>query len=74
MGFLAWAATTALGGAAIYCTGGLATPFVASVVGVGSTGIAAGSLAAGSQSFVGNLAAGSIVSTIQAVAMAAPTP
>ena len=74
MGLLAALAVNVLGGAVIYGTGGLGAAWVAPMMGFGSSGIAAGSIAAAAQSYYGNLVAGSVVSQLTAVAMAAPTP
>ncbi|KAI8436932.1 hypothetical protein MSG28_010358 [Choristoneura fumiferana] len=74
MGLLAAIAVNVLGGAVIYGTGGLGAAWVAPMLGFGSSGIAAGSTAAAAQAYYGNVAAGSIISTLTSVAMAAPTP
>lgn len=65
---------TGVGGAAVYLTGGLATPWVAPMFGFGAAGVGAGTAAAAAQSYVGNVAAGSIFSMMQAAAAAAPLP
>ncbi|XP_072949348.1 uncharacterized protein [Epargyreus clarus] len=74
MGILSAIVVNAIGGAVIYGTGGLATAWVAPMLGFGGAGIAAGSTAAAAQAFYGNLAAGSIISQLTAAAMVAPTP
>lgn len=72
MGFLAWVVVSGIGAAVI------ALPFIAAAVlpilGFGALGPLAGGLAAGAQSYVGSVAGGSIFATLQAMAMAAPTP
>ncbi|CAK1551199.1 unnamed protein product [Leptosia nina] len=74
MDLLCALAVNILGGVAIYGTAGIATPFVAPMLGFGSSGIAASSVAAAAQSYYGNLAAGSIISQLTAAVMVAPTP
>ncbi|XP_052741301.1 uncharacterized protein LOC112049251 [Bicyclus anynana] len=74
MGFLAALTVGVVGGAAIYCTGGLATGLVAPMLGFGSAGIGAGTVAASAQAYYGNLVAGSVISKLTAAAMVAPTP
>lgn len=74
MGLLAAIAVNLVGGAVIYGTGGLGAAWVAPMMGFGSVGVGAGTTAAAAQAYYGNVAAGSIFSTLQAVAMAAPTP
>lgn len=74
MGLLSAIVVGAVGGIAIYGTGGLLTPVVAPMLGFSSTGILAGSTAAAAQAYVGNVAAGSIVAKLTSAAMLAPTP
>ncbi|CAG4971493.1 unnamed protein product [Colias eurytheme] len=64
-------AVNVIGGVAIYATCGLATAWVAPMLGFGNAGIAAGSVAAGAQSYYGNLVSGSIISKLTAAAMVA---
>lgn len=73
MGIISYIAVTALG-AIVVGTGGLGSSILLPVVGFTSTGPAAASLAASAQSFVGNVAAGSIFSGVQAMAMSPLTP
>nr|BAN20197.1 unknown secreted protein [Riptortus pedestris] len=73
MGLISYLVVTAIGGAAVTLCPPLIGP-VASLVGMGSAGVGAGTIAAGAQAYVGNVVAGSIFSTLQAVAMASPTP
>ena len=47
---------------------------IAGLLGFSAAGPVAGSLAAGAQAYVGNVAAGSVFAAVQALAMAAPTP
>lgn len=74
MGLLAAIVVNVVGGAVIYLTGGLAAPWIASLLGFSSTGIVAGSTAAAAQAFYGNVASGSIISMLTAIAMGSPTP
>nr|XP_026499604.1 uncharacterized protein LOC113403317 [Vanessa tameamea] len=74
MGLLTALAVNAVGGIIIYGTGGLGAAWVAPWLGFGSAGIAGGSMAAAAQSYYGNLAAGSIISKLTAIAMTAPIP
>nr|BAM19247.1 unknown secreted protein [Papilio polytes] len=74
MGLLSAIAVNAIGGAIIYGTGGLGAAWVAPMLGFSSGGIVAGSTAAAAQAYYGNVAAGSIVSQLTAIAMASPTP
>lgn len=73
MGFFSYLVVTAVGGAATIICPPLAAP-VASMIGIGSAGVGAGTIAASAQAYVGNVAAGSIFSALQSIAMAAPTP
>lgn len=43
-------------------------------IGFSSAGPMVGSIAAGAQAYVGNIAAGSLFATLQSIAMTAPTP
>uniref|UniRef100_A0A224Y0M5 Uncharacterized protein n=1 Tax=Panstrongylus lignarius TaxID=156445 RepID=A0A224Y0M5_9HEMI len=72
MGFLTWAAVTGIGAAALLIPP-LTVP-IAGYLGFGSAGVAAGTMAAGAQSYVANVAAGTIFAKLQAAAMLAPTP
>ncbi|KAG6444498.1 hypothetical protein O3G_MSEX003401 [Manduca sexta] len=74
MGLIAAIIVQLFGGAAIYLTGGLLLPLLGPLLGFSSSGIVAGSLAAGAQSYYGNLAAGSIISLLTSAAMVSPTP
>ncbi|RGB37668.1 hypothetical protein C1646_694313 [Rhizophagus diaphanus] len=71
MGLLAAAVVTVVGGAAIAVGAG---PAAAGLFGISQTGIVAGSMAAGAQAFVGNVAAGSVLAQLTSMAMLAPTP
>ncbi|KAI8141289.1 cuticular protein hypothetical 43 [Fennellomyces sp. T-0311] len=71
MGFFAFLIVSTVG-AVLLCTG-IGAP-IAGALGFAITGPVAGSLAAGAQAFIGNVAAGSIFAGLQAMAMAAPTP
>nr|XP_018916052.1 PREDICTED: uncharacterized protein LOC109043325 [Bemisia tabaci] len=71
MGFLTWAVVSVVGGAVAMTGVGLP---VAGLLGFSAAGPVAGSLAAGAQAYVGNVAAGSAFAAVQALAMAAPTP
>ncbi|KAJ0176530.1 hypothetical protein K1T71_007709 [Dendrolimus kikuchii] len=73
MGLISALIVGAVGGVAIYGTGGLLTPVVAPMMGFSGSGIVAGSMGAAAQSYYGNLVAGSIISQMTA-AMMAPTP
>ncbi|KAI9482505.1 hypothetical protein BDB00DRAFT_857633 [Zychaea mexicana] len=71
MGLIAFAVVTVVG--AIIISTGVGVP-LAAAMGFAATGPVAGSLAAGAQAFVGNVAAGSIFAGLQALSMAAPVP
>nr|BAN20213.1 unknown secreted protein [Riptortus pedestris] len=73
MGLFSYLVVTVIGGAAVTLFPPLIGP-VASMVGMGSVGVGAGTVAAGAQAYVGNVAAGSVFSALQSVAMASPTP
>ncbi|KAG8316575.1 hypothetical protein J6590_047717 [Homalodisca vitripennis] len=72
MGLLAFAVVTGVGSAIIALP--VLAPAVLPLIGFSAVGPVAGGLAAGAQAFVGNVAAGSTFATLQAMAMAAPTP
>lgn len=69
MGFISYVVVTGVG--AVLAATGVGVP-IAGMLGFSAAGPVAGSLAAGAQAYVGNVAAGSIFSTVQALAMAAP--
>ncbi|EXX63676.1 hypothetical protein RhiirA5_359232 [Rhizophagus irregularis] len=71
MGLLAAAVVYVVGGAAIAVGAG---PVAAGLFGISQSGIVAGSVAAGAQAFVGNVAAGSVLAQLTSMAMLAPTP
>ncbi|CAB4475372.1 hypothetical protein RhiirA5_359236 [Rhizophagus irregularis] len=71
MGFFSAAFVAVVGGAAIAVGGG---PIVVGLLGISETGVVAGSLAAGAQAYVGNVAAGSILAKLTSIAMLSPTP
>lgn len=72
MGLLAWAAVVGVGAVVSVCP--FLAPAVLPAVGFSAVGPVAGTIAAGAQSYVGSVAAGSFFSAAQAIAMAAPTP
>uniref|UniRef100_A0A069DMC2 Uncharacterized protein n=1 Tax=Panstrongylus megistus TaxID=65343 RepID=A0A069DMC2_9HEMI len=72
MGFFTWAVVTGIGAAALMIPP-LTVP-IAGYLGFGSAGVGAGTLAAGAQSYVANVAAGTVFAKLQAVAMLSPTP
>lgn len=69
MGFISYVVVTGVG--AVLAATGVGVP-IAGMLGFSAAGPVAGSLAAGAQAYVGNVAAGSVFSTVQALAMAAP--
>lgn len=73
MGVLAWAAVTGVGAVTMVAFPPLAG-VVAQYLGFSAAGPIAGSLAAGAQAYMGNIAAGSTFAYLQAAAMAIPTP
>lgn len=67
MGIFSFIIVTVLGGAAMYCSP-LLVP-VANILGFGSAGVRAGTIAAWAQSYIGNVAPKSLFSYLQSVAM-----
>lgn len=57
---------------AVYATAGYGTTWMAGAIGFGAAGPAGATIAAGAQSYIGNVVAGSLFAECQAAAMAAP--